>query len=212
MTLTLFLLRHGETLYSQAGHYCGTTDAELTPAGVAMAAAIAKTLGDLSWAAVYASPMKRTLATVQPLCDRLGIAPRIRDGLREIDYGQWENQTREVVLEQYAEDYHRWMTEPAWNAPTGGETAVQIANRALGVIAEIEEQHRHGQVLIVSHKATIRIILCSLLGIDLGRYRDRLDCPAASLSVVEFTAYGPRLQRLGDRSHLPPELRDREGT
>ena len=32
-----------------------------------------------------------------------------------------------------------------------------------------------GNVLVVSHKATIRIILCELLGIDLGRYRDRIE-------------------------------------
>ena len=55
---------------------------------------------------------------------------------------------------------------------------------------------------MISHKATIRIMLCSLLGIDVGRYRDRLDMPVASLSVVEMTERGPLLKSLGDRSHL----------
>jgi broad specificity phosphatase PhoE len=66
--------------------------------------------------------------------------------------------------------------------------------------------------LIVSHKATIRIILCSLLGIDLGRYRDRLDAPAGSISVVRFGQYGPRLERLGDRSYMSEELQALPGT
>ncbi len=45
-----------------------------------------------------------------------------------------------------------------------------------------------------------------------GDYRDRIDMPVASLSVIQFGRYGPMLQRLGDRSHLPQALRDRAGT
>ena len=78
------------------------------------------------------------------------------------------------------------------------------------VIAEIEETHTDGNVLVVSHRTTLRIVLCSLLGIDLGRYRDRLDYPAASLSVVKFGKYGPMLERMGDRAFMPEALRERD--
>ena len=87
---------------------------------------------------------------------------------------------------------------------------MEVRNRAMAVIAEIEEKYTAGNVLIVSHRTTLRIVLCSLLGIDLGRYRDRLDYPAASLSVVKFGKYGPLLERMGDRAYMPPELRERE--
>jgi probable phosphoglycerate mutase len=80
------------------------------------------------------------------------------------------------------------------------------------VIAEIEAKYPEGHVLVVSHKATLRIILCSLLGIDLGRYRDRINVLVASVSLVRFTQYGPLLELMGDRSHLSPELRARRGT
>jgi probable phosphoglycerate mutase len=66
--------------------------------------------------------------------------------------------------------------------------------------------------LLVSHKATIRIILCELLGIDVGRFRYRLDCPVGSVSVVEFAAQGPFLHSLADRSHLTEALRTLPGT
>ena len=46
---------------------------------------------------------------------------------------------------------------------------------------------------MVSHKATIRIILCELLGIDLGRYRDRIDMPAGAVNIVKFDLHGPLL-------------------
>ena len=212
MSLTLYLLRHGETTHSQTGGYCGALDPDLTPAGLEMAQAFANAYGDMDWTAVFASPMKRTIATATPLCKMAGINLQLRDGLKEIFYGEWEDRTPDYVQEHYGQDYLRWMTEPAWNPPTGGETSVQIANRANGVIAEIEGTYETGNVLVVSHKATIRIILCSLLGIDLGRYRDRIDMPVASISVIKFGRYGPMLQRLGDRSHLPEQLRNRAGT
>lgn len=212
MALKLYFLRHGETTFSQSGGYCGATDVELTESGKLMAEAFAETYQRLSWQAIYCSPMKRTQATAAPIVQATGVAPQLRDGLKEINYGDWEGRTQDDVKESLCEDYYAWMTEPSWNPPTGGETAVEISNRAMAVMAEIEEKYTDGNVLIVSHKATLRIILCSLLGIDLGRYRDRLDYPAASLSVVSFGKYGPLLERMGDRAYMPQALREREGT
>ncbi len=212
MSLTLYLLRHGETVYSKTGDFCGDLDPELTEDGLQMAAAFAEAYGKLSWNAVYVSPMKRTIATAAPLCQALGLPMQLRQELKEIRYGEWEGQTAAFVKDKYADDYMRWLAEPAWNPPTGGETAVQIASRAALVIAEVEQKYTEGNVLIVSHKATIRIILCALLGIDLGRYRDRINTLVGSVNVVRFEAHGPLLERLGDRAHLDQRLLALSGT
>ncbi|WP_404784108.1 histidine phosphatase family protein [Altericista sp. CCNU0014] len=212
MSLTLYLLRHGETVYSKTGGYCGDLDPELTDDGVQMAKAFAEAYRALDWNAVYVSPMKRTIATATPLCQAIGLEMQLREGLKEIRYGEWEGQTEAFVKERHADDYMRWLAEPAWNPPTGGETAVQLASRASLVIAEIEEMYKAGNVLVVSHKATIRIILCALLGIDLGRYRDRINTLVGSVSVVRFGTHGPLLERLGDRAHLNARLLALPGT
>ena len=211
MTLTLYFLRHGETTYSQAGGYCGALDPELTPMGVAMAQAFADRHHALPWSAIVCSPLRRAIATAKPIAEATAIAPIIRDGLAEIRFGDWEGRSAEAVRSEDRGAYDRGVAEPAWNPPTGGETAVQVADRAMTVVTEIQQTYT-GNVLVVSHKATIRILLCSLLGIDLGRYRDRLDVPVASVSVVTFGRYGPMLLRSSDRNHLPSELRDRKGT
>ncbi|MEB3212756.1 MAG: histidine phosphatase family protein [Leptolyngbyaceae bacterium] len=212
MVLRLHLLRHGETTHSQTGGYCGTTDPELTDAGTDMAKAFAEAYKDEPWSAIFVSPMKRTRATAHAICEAVGIEPEIRDGLKEMDFGEWEDRSVEHVKTHYAVDYVRWLTEPAWNPPTGGETAVQVASRASLVLAEIESKYPDGHVLVVSHKSTIRIMLCGLLGIDVGRYRDRINALVASVSIVRFDEHGPRLEVLGDRHHLPEELRNRAGT
>lgn len=212
MSLKLYFLRHGETTFSQTGGYCGDLDVELTPEGVEMAEAFAVTYASLPWAGVYVSPRKRTIATAKPICDAIGLEMQRRDGLRELSYGKWEGLSPDEVHAQYPEDYMRWLAEPAWNPPTGGETSVQLASRAALVITEIEQKHPSGNVLVVSHKATIRILLCSLLGIDLGRYRDRIHVLTASVSIVKFDVHGPLLEVLGDRYHIPEPIRSRPGT
>jgi probable phosphoglycerate mutase len=213
MSLRIYFVRHGETTYSQTGGFCGAIDPELTPAGSQMAEQFAATYAKVPWEAVYVSPMKRTIATAKPLCDAVGIEMQLHDGLREIKYGDWEGKTVEEVKKDYEEDYINWLTEPAWNAPTnGGETSVEIASRSSLVIAEIQEKYKSGNVLVVSHKATIRILLCSLLGIDLGRYRYRIGALAASVSIVKFDVRGPLLEVLGDRSYMDETLRNLPGT
>ncbi len=156
----------------------------------------------ISWKAILCSPMRRTIATAKPLCDLVEIEMQQRKELKEIDFGKWEGKSQADVNGQFHDDYLRWQSEPGWNAPTGGERAIDIARRSSQVIEEIEQTYQSGNILIVSHKATIRIILCSLLGIDVGHYRDRLDLPVAAVSVVEFTSHGPLLKKFGDRSHL----------
>jgi broad specificity phosphatase PhoE len=79
------------------------------------------------------------------------------------------------------------------------------------VIAEIQKNYATGNVLVVSHKATIRIMLCGLLGIDLGRYRDRIEMLAGSVSIVKCDLRGPLLQVLGDRAYMGERLRARLG-
>jgi broad specificity phosphatase PhoE len=213
MSLSLYLLRHGQTELSRADSFCGSgLDPELTPEGLQMAQAFAAAYRSKSWGAVYSSSLRRSIATTQPLCDALGITMQVRADLNEIGYGKWEGQTKAIVEREFHDDYVSWLADPAWHAPTGGELAITVDRRSLQVVDEIKQTFSDGDILVVSHKATIRIILCSLLGIDVGRFRYRLACPVGSLSVVEFSLAGPLLHSLADRSHLSESLQALPGT
>ncbi len=212
MSLTIYFLRHGETTASQKGGYCGTLDPDLTPEGYQMAEDFADAYKSLPWTAVFSSPLRRAVATAEPLCKAIGIPRQLKEGLKEIAYGQWEGKTPEEVNREFHDTYVRWLADPGWNAPTGGQKGIDIARRSSLVLEEIEKRHPTGNVLVVSHKATTRIMLCSLLGIDVGRFRDRISMPVASISIVEFTIHGPLLHMMGDRSYLREQLRRRVGT
>lgn len=213
MSLTIYFLRHGQTALSREDVFCGSgLDPELTPDGLEMAQAFTAVYRNKPWTAIFSSSLRRAIATAQPLCDVLNIELQVREGLNEIAYGKWEGLTKEKVDQAHHGDYLNWLGDPAWHPPTEGERAVVVARRGLEVIEEIKARFSDGGVLVVSHKATIRIILCSLLGIDVGRFRYRLGCPVGSVSVVEFTPQGPLLHALADRSHLSEGLRLLPGT
>ncbi|MFM1802469.1 MAG: hypothetical protein RJA81_1821 [Planctomycetota bacterium] len=212
--LQLYFLRHGQTALSRDNMFCGSgTDVPLTDLGHEMARQFAHAYSGRSWNAIYCSPQTRAAQTASYLARDIGQEPVIREALREIAYGAWEGKTIDEVDDLYHDDYVKWTADPAWNRPTGGgELAVEIADRTMSVIQEIRSTYTQGNVLIVAHKATIRIALCQLLGIDVGRFRFRLSCAVAGLSVVEFGEHGPYLKMLSERSHLSEELRNLPGT
>jgi probable phosphoglycerate mutase len=131
---------------------------------------------------------------------------RLKVGLKELAFGLWEGKDPETVNRDFHDDYIRWLADPGWNAPTGGQKGVEIARDSSRVIEEICTTLSEGNVLIVSHKATIRIMLCALLGIDVGRFRDRISMPVGSVSIVEIATEGPLMHLLGDRSYLRASL------
>jgi broad specificity phosphatase PhoE len=212
MSLFIYFLRHGETESSQMGGFCGTLDPDLTTEGHQMAEDFASTYKSVPWTAIFSSPLRRAVATTEPLCRVIGMPVELRDGLKEVAYGQWEGKIPDQVNRDYHDDYVRWLTDPGWNAPTGGEKGIDVAHRSSAVLDEIGRSFTSGNVLVISHKATIRIMLCSLLGIDIGRFRDRLDILVSSISIIEMAAHGPLLHKLGDRAYLRENLRERLGT
>jgi broad specificity phosphatase PhoE len=193
--------------------FCGRgLDPALTAEGTKMAEAFAAAYAGASWRAIYASPLQRAVATAEPLARLIGMPVQRRDGLAEIDYGTWDGLSVDEVAERHHDEYERWRADPAWNPPTRGETAVALAQRVTHVFQGLRAEHAEGNLLVVSHKATIRVALCALLGVDVGRFRYRFGCPVGSVSIVEFGPHGPLAATVADRSHLDARLRELEGT
>src|ERR1051325_1335766 len=98
MTLTIHLLRHGQTALSREDVFCGSgLDPELTPEGLEMARAFATAYCTKPWRAIYSSSLQRGISTAQPLCDELGLRMQVRADLNEINYGKWEGSKKEEV-------------------------------------------------------------------------------------------------------------------
>lgn len=201
-TTRLLLVRHGATAATREDRFSGSTRAELSDEGRWQAARLGERLSRQDITAVYASPLSRALETARIVGGHCGLEAVPRDGLQEIGHGHWEGMKREDVEREFGAEYAAWEADPFSFAPAGGESGVAVLARALPVIRDIVHSHPGGQMLVVSHKATLRLVLSSLLGFDPRGYRDRLDQSPACLNVVDFRdPVRARLMLFNDTSH-----------
>lgn len=201
-TTRIYMVRHGATQLSAEDRFAGAVNVELSEEGIFQVQRLAERLADDRIAAVYCSPLARTVHTASILAKPHQLPLQERDGLREIHHGHWEGMRRADVEVEFPEEYTAWEEDPFTFAPAGGEAGVNVIARALPVIREIVLEHRGQNVLVVSHKATLRLVISSLLGFDARGYRDRLDQSPACLNVLDFKdPVRARLMLFNDVSH-----------
>jgi broad specificity phosphatase PhoE len=141
VTLRLYLVRHGETIWSVSGQHTGRTDIPLTPHGEAEARELRPLLERIPFTAVLVSPRQRALQT----CDLAGLAAtaKIEPDLAEWDYGDYEARRSVDISKE----------RPGWNifrdGCPHGETPAQVSARADRLIARL--CGLEGNVALFSH-------------------------------------------------------------
>ncbi|MEI8108691.1 MAG: histidine phosphatase family protein [Verrucomicrobiota bacterium] len=205
MNTRIFLIRHGATTLTAEDRFAGATNVQLSDEGRQQVQRLAERLSGDTITAVYASPLDRTVETASILAAPHQLPVQKREGLREISHGHWEQLTRKEVESKFPEEAAAWEEDPFTFAPLDGESGLAVTARALPELVEIVRSNQGGNVLVVSHKATIRLLLSSLLGFDPRRYRDNLDQSPAALNIVDFKGLvRARLSLFNDTSHYHP--------
>ncbi len=198
--LSLYLLRHGQTAFSHHNRFCGRIDAPLTAEGRAMAAAFAEAYGRVPWDAIVTSSRTRTVDTAMPLAARVGLQPRRDARLDEMSYGDWQGLSKAEAAGQHPEHFGRWLEDPSIGAPNG-EPPREVAARAMAALDDLRAAYPRGNVLVVSHKALLRILFCQLLGMDVRHYRN-VDWPVSGVTRIDIEGRHLSLQTFADVSHL----------
>lgn len=144
----VFLLRHGQTEWSESGQHTGRTDIPLTAEGEANAALLAPVLADEDFKLVLSSPLQRAVRT----CELAGLGDRREEDadLTEWDYGQYEGLTTTEIRQR----------DPGWTVFThetpGGEAAAQIGVRIDRVLTRVREVK--GDVALFGHGHALRVL------------------------------------------------------
>ncbi|MFI7327423.1 histidine phosphatase family protein [Streptomyces rubiginosohelvolus] len=205
MTTRLLLVRHGETEWHAENRYAGITDVALTPRGVAQA----RDLG--AWAVrggvdvVACSPLSRARLTASPAAEALGLAVEVQEGLREVDFGWGEGRTIQEMADEDPEAVRRFRENADSGAFPGSEPVARAAARATASLRDLADGHQGERVLVVAHNTLLRIALCELLGLPLGRYRrifPRLDNGA--VTEIEIRGTETALRSLNVPTAPPP--------
>ncbi|WP_243837861.1 bifunctional RNase H/acid phosphatase [Cumulibacter soli] len=199
-SLSLILLRHGETEQSLQRRFSGSSDLPLTDKGEAQAGAVAQRIaGTPPIAAIYASPLQRARQTAEAVSSVIGVPVTIEAQLREIDFGDWEGLTFAEAQRIGGAEFDRWR-EHTDVAPPGGESQAKCLERVAAFRNELLERHKYERILIVTHVTPIK----SLLGEALGglKIASRINLDLCSLSRIDYHRGRTVVKLVNEISHL----------
>ena len=162
----LWLIRHGETEWSQDGRHTSSSEVPLTEHGRERARELKQFLDGRKFAAVFVSPRQRALETCA--IAGYGEVARVDDDLQEWNYGSAEGKTTAEIRRETGNP--RWSV---WSDPlAGGETPEAVGERADRVIARaVDAAQRAGdgkpqQVALFAHAHVLRILAARWIGLD----------------------------------------------
>ncbi|MCE5286461.1 MAG: alpha-ribazole phosphatase [Pelosinus sp.] len=183
----VILVRHGQTLWNVDCRYQGQSDVSLNETGLKQARLLAARLLGEDVAAIYASDLGRAKMTAEEIAKRHNLAVSIVPELREISFGEWEGMTFGEIDEKWPGLMSRIFKQPDTVEIPGGETYQAVQQRATQAIDKLVKKHPEETIIVVSHGATIRTILCAALEVPLTSvWRIRQDNTA--VNVIEYSA------------------------
>ena len=199
---TRFLfIRHGETDWNRRPRFRGHVDVPLNRAGIRQAERAAARLARESIAAVYASPLGRTMRTAELVAGPHGLAVRVEPALIDMDFGTWHGRTPTQVRRSEPGRFRRWVAQPDRVRIPGGEDLAAVQARALTLLRTLRRRHRHRTVVLVSHDVVGRGLVCAALGAPLAALW-RVPQGNAGISILEHDGRTLAAVTVNDVAHL----------
>lgn len=198
--MNLLLLRHALNDWVGERLAGWTPGVHLNEKGLGQASDLARRLADAPIAAIYCSPLERTLETARPLAETLGLAVQVREGLGETRYGEWTGRALKELREEKL-----WpvvQVYPGGARFPGGESLREVQARMVAELDAIRDAHPGQTVAVISHSDPIKLAVAHYTGQPLDLFQ-RLTISPASVTAFAFTRFGPRLICLNHTDFLP---------
>ena len=199
--LRIVQVRHGETDWNRSRRFQGQSDVVLNETGRAQAEALALTLKDEPLKAIYSSPTTRAIETARAINRYHQASLEQRDGLMEMDLGDFEGLQSKNLMNEQPEFLRKWLEDPATVRMPNGETLQEVQTRAWAVVEEITKTHYEGSVLLCGHNFVNLTILCKILGLEITHFR-HLRQSLGAINIIERSRGLYCLVRINDTCHL----------
>ncbi len=198
----LILVRHGETKRNSEAKLQGRgSDFPLNAKGIEQVRSLGLALKDEKLEAIYSSPLKRALETAQAISAYHHLQVHTDHALEEIDMGLIEGLDLAEVKKSQADFWKRWREED-YSAPLpGGESVLQVQQRAWGAIQGILRRYREGTVVVVSHALCLQTVITAILGVPLSIF-SRFRLGLASITTFQIDNERTILVCLNETCHL----------
>ena len=197
---TIYLTRHGKTLWNLEKRLQGFGDSELTEEGINQAIELRDRLEDVHIDSIYTSPIKRAYKTARIIQGNKDVKFVVEDGLKEINFGEYEGSTEEELLKigKGYEISKIFSGEMDVRAP-GGESLRELCRRVKLVLDNILEYEKDKTILIVTHGTTLKAIV-GYFRHDNGLYEEIMGQATLTKIVCEDNDF--KFEYINDGSHL----------
>ncbi len=199
---SLILVRHGQTEWNRLERFRGRADVPLNKTGLAQAEATGKRIA-AEWlpAAVYTSPLSRSVKTAEAIAGHYSLEVQPHPGLVDIDYGQWQGLSPDEARQRWPEEIDAWYNRPHLARIPGGETLDELRTRLMQTVQELTDRHPGETIVLVGHTVINRIILLGVLGLGNERFW-RIRQEPCAINVFEVDGDEFTLVSLNDTCHL----------
>lgn len=203
---TVYLIRHAQAEGNYFRRFHGQYDSPVTALGRRQIACLQQRFADIAIDAVYSSDLKRTCQTAEAIYVPKHLELHREPGLREINLGEWEDETFGKIYCTQREEMLRFQAGiPDWSAP-GGETLRQVTDRVETTLRRIISENPDKTIAGFCHGTAIRNLLTRLL--------HRPETPEGYLpegdntcvACLEAEGDQIRVKWYNDASHLTPEV------
>lgn len=202
--MRFFVVRHGETAWNLEGRFQGQIDTDLNAKGIEQAELVAQRLAGHEFQAIITSPLSRAKVTAEKIAELSDFSEFLLDNeFTEISHGDWEGCLADEILAKWPEVLNEWHSKPENVKMPGesGETLHDVQKRTVKAAEEVAKKYT-GDVLLASHDAVIKVLLCYWLGAPLSSFW-RFQIPNASITVVEvLPGKAPRILLMSDAAHI----------
>jgi probable phosphomutase (TIGR03848 family) len=191
----ILLVRHGENDYVKKGRLAGRLPGvHLNDKGREQAQAVAEKLSGAAIKAVYSSPMERAMETAEPIAKALGLDVVVRQGLIEVDVGDWQDKKLKGL--KRLKIWRKVQQMPSVMRFPGGETFAQAQHRITQELQTLADQHEPKDIIVcVSHSDPIKLAVSYFIGQPLDLFQ-RLSVMPASITALYFGEEGSFLLTL----------------
>ena len=192
--MKIYLVRHGETDWNQAGLLQGQTDIALNAQGLEQAREAAERLKEVPFEIAFCSPLIRAKRTAETIIGDRKITLTTDERLRELNFGPWEGVDIRTIKDAASQPF----TNPgSYIPPEGAESFAQLYKRSGEFVDQVllPLEGTYETVLVVAHGGVNRSILNPVLNIpgdDFWRMHMGncataiLDCTDGKLSMLEY--------------------------
>lgn len=193
--MKIYLVRHGETDWNQAGLLQGQTDIALNAQGLEQAREAAERLKEVPFEIAFCSPLIRAKRTAETIIGDRKITLTTDERLRELNFGPWEGVDIRTIKDAASQPF----TNPgSYIPPTGAESFAQLYKRSGEFVDQVllPLEGTYETVLVVAHGGVNRSILNPVLNIPVDDFWRMhmgncataiLDCTDGKLSMLEYT-------------------------